>query len=219
MFEVKLFSDGIEVASQGIATQSSTFRNDARFSAANANDGIDSSFSHTESTADSWWQLEFQRPLGLEQILILNRYCRNEMDPAGCLCRMSFARIELYDELDSVIKTITLGDTCNQLSISASFSQCISMPSPSASPLVALPTQSPVGSSEHVAKKLKIQSANERALHMLEVMVMSRGINVALDGTSSQSSTFKNAEKFASPNAHDADNSTFRYVSVFILLY
>lgn len=209
MFELQVLSSGNNAALEGTPSQSSTFRNADKFAASKANDGNNSTFCHTDPASNSWWEVELNESVEVDSITIFNRYCgADSADPSGCLCRLSNAFVELYDETDSLVASSSLEDMCSQVFITKVFSQCESVtPSPTVS---SSPSQSPVTSSDAVsAKRVKIQSMSSDPVHMFEVQVLSNGNDVALEGTSSQSSTFRNADKFAASQANDGKNSTF----------
>ena len=208
MFEVQVLSNGNNVALEGTSSQSSTFMNRDKYAASRANDGDNSTFCHTNSESNPWWEIELKESFEVDSITVFNRYCgADSTDSPGCLCRLSNAIIELYDESNSLVASSSLDDTCGQVFISKVFSCESVTPSPTVS---GSPSQSPHAFSTAVsAKRVKIQSKTSTPLHMFEVQVLSNGNNVALEGTSSQSSTFMNRDKYAASRANDGDNSTF----------
>jgi hypothetical protein len=66
MFEVQVLSDRVNIALQGIATESSTRNVDEiRFAAAHAIDDDTATFSHTEMKAGAWKELDLQASIDL----------------------------------------------------------------------------------------------------------------------------------------------------------
>jgi hypothetical protein len=120
MFEVHVFSSGKNVAEEGTATQSDTFRT---FEASRAIDHDLNTFSHTARATDTldWWQLEFEQAIGIESIEIVNRWCQGDSDPLGCLCRLSNANLSILDDDGSVIVTQSTGNTCGSDKVDFSF--------------------------------------------------------------------------------------------------
>ena len=125
MFELQVLANGINVAPQGTAIQSSDFKsNNFKFGAARSLDGDNSTFSHTNIEVGSWWEVDLANEVEVESIIIINRYCRNPQDPNGCLCRLSQSDLMLYDGMGMAIAKRSLGDTCNTFTISRQFGQC-----------------------------------------------------------------------------------------------
>ncbi|KAL3794650.1 hypothetical protein HJC23_010078 [Cyclotella cryptica] len=100
-------------------TQSSTFR--GKFHASQAVDGnINSTFSHTASDDKSaWLEVDLTAPIAVRKVEIHNRWCGSPADPKACLCRLSDAKIILYDEENDAVFKYSLGDTCNKQVIHA----------------------------------------------------------------------------------------------------
>ena len=118
MLEFQIYStSGSNVAPQGTASQSSTWGN---LAAAKAIDSFNSTFSHT-TNLNAWWEVQLNEAEGVEELVILNSYCQGYADSLGCLCRLSEARITLYNNNVSVA-TRQLGNTCGELVVSESFS-------------------------------------------------------------------------------------------------
>jgi hypothetical protein len=115
-FEVQMLSypNSINVALEGIASQSSTYLEKNRFSAGRAIDNSTSTFSHTSFDGKQWWEVELMSETDLSAVKVLNRYCGSSSDPNGCLCRLSNAQISLYSGAGNVIFTRNLGDTCGR---------------------------------------------------------------------------------------------------------
>ena len=110
--EVRVFSDGVDVALTGSASQSSTFKNNAnKFGASNAIDNDGSDFSHTDGAGGSWWQVDLSNAVDVQSIEIDNRGCPSHPE---CLCRMSDANLSLYDGDGNIIDSRSVGDTCGR---------------------------------------------------------------------------------------------------------
>jgi hypothetical protein len=190
-FEVQVFSGGSNVALDGTSSQSTTFKNASKFSAYNANDNSNITFSHTNAVANSWWEVDSINTYDVESVVVLNRWCVNENDSPACLCRLTNAVLQLYNQSDHLLESRALSDTCEQSVITETFT--------------LLDTASNY--------KVRLESTNGEPLQMFEVQVYSGdGNNIALQGSASQSSTLKNLDKFAAAiNSIDDDNSTFSH--------
>jgi hypothetical protein len=127
LFELEVYSNNVNVALSGFATQSSTFNSNIKFAASKANDGDNATFSHTD-VADINAFLDVDLNLNgvhdVENVLMRNRYCQGTSDPIGCLCHLSSATLKLIDEFDSVIATRVIDNTCNQLVVEEAFTSC-----------------------------------------------------------------------------------------------
>ncbi|KAL3794097.1 hypothetical protein ACHAWO_010948 [Cyclotella atomus] len=110
VFEVKVISSGVNVAKDGHATQSSTFK---PFNASNAVDNKPSTFSHTNDTS-AWLMVDFRAFFDVESVNISNRFCNGASDPPGCLCRLTNSTMSLLDENNLTVTSVTLGNTCGQ---------------------------------------------------------------------------------------------------------
>jgi hypothetical protein len=118
LFELKALSSDTNVALQGTATQSSNWGR--RFRASNAIDGREWTFSHTNDS-NAWLEVDLDSPKLLEKVEIVNRYCGDKSDSAGCLCRLSKAKLLLLDKDGKVLATRQFGNTCGVLTISEPF--------------------------------------------------------------------------------------------------
>ena len=121
MFEVKVFSQGVNIAPEGNAAQSYTLSN---FEASRAIDNNEITFSHTKKTIDdskSWWQVDLTQAFEIESIEIENRWCQDSSDPKDCLCRLSNAELSLIDANGSVVVTKSTGDTCGKSTVKFTF--------------------------------------------------------------------------------------------------
>jgi hypothetical protein len=121
VFEVQVYASDADgnIAIGKSATQSSTFNG---FDASRAIDGSVKTFSHTEKELDGWWEVDLGAAYHIASVKILNRYCEDESDPDGCLCRLSDDTIHLIDENNSDVATVSLGDTCAKLILDVPFS-------------------------------------------------------------------------------------------------
>ena len=111
MMEVRVISNGVNVAIGKPASQSSDFvnYNGTVLYASYAVDGDVATFSHTQDTdicENAWWSLDLERLTSVELIAIVNRYCPLEPD---CLCRLSYAMVQLLDENDVIVAQASLG--------------------------------------------------------------------------------------------------------------
>eukprot|EP00804_Cyclotella_cryptica_P000077 CCRYP_013734-RC/>CCRYP_013734-RC protein AED:0.05 eAED:0.05 QI:386/1/1/1/0.62/0.55/9/209/1800 len=119
VFEVEIYSSGVNIARGKTATQSSTLNS---LVASNAVDGNSGTFSHTTNSSPySWWQVDLGGTFPIESIKVLNRWCGNPSDPNGCLCRLSHTVLSLFDEHGQWVATASLGDTCNKLEWTVNF--------------------------------------------------------------------------------------------------
>jgi hypothetical protein len=113
MFEVQVFSLGSNVAIGKDATQSSDFKGKAMFAASKAVDDNKNSFSHTgRSECGVWWEVDLRASFPVESIKILNRWCENESDENGCMCRLSYSAVSLLDEGGKWVDGALNGNTC-----------------------------------------------------------------------------------------------------------
>jgi hypothetical protein len=94
-------------------TQSSTLE---EYAATNAIDGDMSTFSHTESNTgkSEWWQVDLGVGVyhTIASVRIANRWCGSPDDEPACLCRLSQAKVWLFDENLQLIWGGEFGDTC-----------------------------------------------------------------------------------------------------------
>ncbi|KAL7479736.1 hypothetical protein ACHAW6_005466, partial [Cyclotella cf. meneghiniana] len=140
MFELLLFSGSSgssNIALAGNASQSSTFNNNDNFAASKAIDGSNITFSHTlPSDLNAWWEVELQVQSVIDSVVIVNRYCGSDpVVPNICLCRLSSAKLTLFDMNGASVAVRFLRDTCSELVVSEDFSSCYSTTrSPSFSP-------------------------------------------------------------------------------------
>jgi hypothetical protein len=118
MFEVQVISMGSNVAAGKRATQSSDFKGKAMFAASKAVDDKENTFSHTgRSECGVWWEVDLEDSSPIESIKILNRWCENESDENGCMCRLSQAAISLLDDDGNWIDAVLTGNTCGELKV------------------------------------------------------------------------------------------------------
>jgi hypothetical protein len=145
MYEFEAYSSGVNVALQGTAVQSSNRNNGEVLYASNAIDGNLTTFSHTNDL-NAMFEVDLGDTYPIESIQILNRYCGNnpDVDPLGCLCRLSNATLTLIDDTDLAVDTKTLGDTCGKLTVSESFTSSYNcLIAPTGSPVTKSPTNNP----------------------------------------------------------------------------
>ena len=123
MFELQAISiDDSNVALNGAASQSSTLNTK---SASLAIDGDATTFSHTATDdLDASWEVDLGSMTSLKSIEIKNRWCGDQSDPHGCLCRLSGATMLLLDDQDLVVATKTMGNTCQVHDLSFDLSTC-----------------------------------------------------------------------------------------------
>ncbi len=118
LFEVQVYSAGINVATKKSSSQSSTLNS---YGASLAVDGKNTTFSHTNVAASGgpvWWKVDLGDEFHVESVTILNRWCGSSSDPSGCLCRLSFATLFLIDSKGAVVATQSFGDTCGKKQVS-----------------------------------------------------------------------------------------------------
>jgi hypothetical protein len=77
------------------------------------------SFSHTDDNTP-WWQVELVSTSTIQYIDIENRFCGAD-DLAGCLCRLSRAKLSLLDEGGLVVAEHNIDDTCGKKAVSVKF--------------------------------------------------------------------------------------------------
>ena len=200
MFELRAISSAINVAMNKSATQSSDLRD--QFGASNAVDGNNLTFSHTND-ANAYFEVDLGSTFEIESVEIVNRWCKNEADQNGCLCRLSYANLTLLDEDNSLLASTMFGNTCNETIVSESFTTCS-----------APPSVSPTPSCNKSTKQVKIESTTGEPIQIYEVEAYtSSGTNVAINGSAIQSSTLKNSPTFVAANAIDGNEATFSHTS------
>lgn len=108
IFEIGVFSKDDNVAVGKSASQSSVLKH---FVASRAVDNDTNTFSHT-SDADSWLEVDLGGTFSVKSIKIENRWCIDENDSPGCLCRLSNANLSLFDASGVNVLTLSTGNTC-----------------------------------------------------------------------------------------------------------
>lgn len=153
LFEVNaISSSGLNVALKGSASQSSTLQENSKFKASNAIDNEqDGAFTHTDDPL-AWWQVTLDAAEEIERIALSNRYCRNADDPPGCLCRLSDAKVLLFDASGSIIYEESVGNTCGSLNVVVDMTKSFSCSSETPSPTPSVTSNLPK------AKYLKLHS-------------------------------------------------------------
>ncbi|KAL3778345.1 hypothetical protein HJC23_013805 [Cyclotella cryptica] len=145
MFEFQVFSSGVNIALGRNAIQSSNY---SGFHANRAIDNDLTTFSHTNDTS-SWWEVDLEEMVYIDSITIANRFCGSPSDPNGCLCRLSYASVQLLNHQDAVVADGYIGDTCGELQLRWGLSSnefCgTEMPSisPTEKPVTESPTKAP----------------------------------------------------------------------------
>ena len=188
MFEVQVYSSGTNVAIGKKAKQKSTLvtKDGTPFFASNAVDGNSTTFSHTDCK-DPWWYVDLDEMISIEYVRIVNRWCGDPSDEAGCLCRLSDASLTFLDHEDEIIASILLNNTCGIVQLNFDLSSCtLGVPtiSPSFVPTYESSTSCPM------TRYVKLtQDTTDEQLQMLEVQVFSSGTNVAIGKTARQKST------------------------------
>lgn len=135
--------------------------------------------------------------------MIINRWCQDEEDAPGCLCRFSHSKISLVDTFGSVTGTRTLGNTCTSSVIFEAFTPDPTCPT-------SRPTPAPTDDCYTSARKVRIESTTGQQIQMFELRVISSSeINVALNKQATQSSTLR--QKFVASNAVDGNSLTFSH--------
>eukprot|EP00804_Cyclotella_cryptica_P007675 CCRYP_001308-RA/>CCRYP_001308-RA protein AED:0.08 eAED:0.08 QI:258/1/1/1/0.37/0.33/9/235/705 len=192
MFEFQAFSNfGEEIAQGKTATQSSTYNNNVKFAASRAVDGNSLTFSHTANAGASW-EVDLAGPHNISYVSIKNRYCGDTSDETGCLCRLSQATVQLLDSQRNVVKSASFDDTCGDFSPALYFDHC---------------------DDSCLVKKMKLESTTEEPIQIFEFQAYSSGTNVALLGSSTQSSLLNGNSRFKSSNAIDGNNATFSHTA------
>ncbi len=175
------------LALQGTATQSSTFSNQARTDSLEAARAIDSdlsgaaiagSMSHTQIEAQPWWELDLGRVVDIDTIRLWNR-------TDCCSDRLSnfhvFVSAEPFGSTDLALTRSQLGVTDFPTSGVAGRQTDIKV--------------------SRVGRYVRVQLAGNNALQLAEVQVFGSQRtdinNLALSGTASQSSTYRNSELIA----------------------
>ena len=142
LFEVEIYSSGVNVVFGKIAKQSSIYltnRTLPRF-ARYAIDGDRTTFSRTECN-ELWWIVDLGSMMPIENIRIVNHSCEDQRDQLSCLCRLSFVRLSfvsflLLNEQESIVGAEMIGDTCEQHECTYNF--CTQAPcSSTAKPIVS----------------------------------------------------------------------------------
>jgi hypothetical protein len=107
VFELQVSSEGVNVALNKTASQSSTLGNRT---ASLAVDGSETTFSYTNDIND-FWEIDLGGTFPTEFVNIKNRWCSNSSDSNGCLCKLSGATLSLMNEQSVVVLTKSIGNT------------------------------------------------------------------------------------------------------------
>jgi hypothetical protein len=210
MFEVRVISSsGDNVALDGVASQSTTLNT---LVASRAIDGNMNSFSHTSKSDDgslNWWMVELTNSVEVASVEIINRYCQDPTDAKACLARLSFAELSLLDDEGSPIDIKSVGNTAGELTLEYDYK---SKDCETSNEITSSPTPSPVESSAALpnVKTVRIHAVTGNPLNLFEVYIYSNGVNVAVDGLASQSSTLKLLD---ASRAIDGNKDTFTHTT------
>ncbi|KAL7519551.1 hypothetical protein ACHAWX_004352 [Stephanocyclus meneghinianus] len=122
IFEFQVYSSGTNIALQGTATQSSDCDNREVCGASRGIDDDNTTFSQTNDS-NAWWEIDLGGLYSIDSVLVVNRYCGIEEGgiPLGCLCRLSNSTITLLDKTEAIVALKTIGNTCDQLTVTKSF--------------------------------------------------------------------------------------------------
>ena len=128
MFEFMAYDlTSTDVASSKTATQSTTEQNQSKFTPGNAVDGLASTFSHTALTDTlATWEVDLGQDFTIASVSVLNRWCKDVNDAAGCLCRLSGATVDLLDASNGWVASASFGDTCGDTNPILDFNTCVS---------------------------------------------------------------------------------------------
>ena len=128
------------------AYQSSDYVLDSSGNVAKASyavDGTLTTFSSTSSNDNSGWlMVDLVEDTPLKYIMIENRNCPQE-NVSQCLCRLSYASVQILDEQDNVIDEQRLGGMCGQYGTSVLFPKCYDITASPAGSSSTFPTWSP----------------------------------------------------------------------------
>lgn len=118
---------GSDVAFRKTATQSTTFKNSSKFSAAQAVDGAMGTFCHTDlADYSASWTVDLgSSGFKINSVSVFNRYCIDAQDAPMCLCRLTNATVELLNHTNDVVGSANFGNTCGDLNPVIDFSPCV----------------------------------------------------------------------------------------------
>ena len=106
-------------------------------------DGDLSTFSSTNSDDNSaWLMVDLEEDTTLKNVMIANRNCVNE-NVNQCLCRLSYASVQILDEHDNIIDEQNLGSTCGKYNVLAQFPKCYDIIASPVGSSSTFPTWSP----------------------------------------------------------------------------
>ena len=92
-------------------------------------DGNSATLIHTKkgnADPNPVWTVDLEAAHEVALIEIQNRYCEDTNDLDNCLGRLSYATVELLDNLDNVVDSKSFGDTTGELLLSLDFNNCVS---------------------------------------------------------------------------------------------
>jgi hypothetical protein len=90
-------------------------------------DGDTSTFSHTDDLAATW-EVDLGQDYNISFVSIKNRFCGGISDTSGCLCRLTGARVTLFDSNSNAVKSASFDNTCGNLNPVLDFDPCVSDP-------------------------------------------------------------------------------------------
>lgn len=121
LYELQVISEGINVALNKAASQSSTYNDDSRFSADKGVDGDAATFFSSNPGVGEWFEVDLSDAFSVDSLRFLNRGCATNPE---CLCRLTGANVFLYDGAGNKVSAMQLGDTCASTDIIEPISQC-----------------------------------------------------------------------------------------------
>eukprot|EP00956_Cyclotella_meneghiniana_P043671 scaffold282694_cov228-Cyclotella_meneghiniana.AAC.1 len=109
MREVRVFSNGVNVAIGKNATQSSDL--DSTAVASKAVDDKWRTYSSTGDDCSTWWQVDLEESLPIDKVIIVNRKCQDDPE---CACKNSFATVSLLDDNGEWVDAKVHGNSCDK---------------------------------------------------------------------------------------------------------
>eukprot|EP00956_Cyclotella_meneghiniana_P033047 scaffold92862_cov61-Cyclotella_meneghiniana.AAC.5 len=207
------------------ATQTSTLNNnDVKYGPANAVDGDSATFIHTKkgnADPNPVWTVDLEAAHEVALIEIQNRYCEDTNDLDNCLGRLSYATVELLDNLDNVVDSKSFGDTTGELLLSLDFNNCLPTSSPTASPTKSpslspssspsvSPSASPTLNCYPTASKIRLIANPGEYLHIFGFVATDpSNADLTRGKPATQTSTLSdNTVKYGPANAVDGNSAT-----------
>ena len=109
MREVRVFSNGVNVAIGKNATQSSDL--DGTKVATKAVDDKWRTYSSTGDGCSKWWEVDLGESFPIDKVLIVNLKCSNDPE---CACKNSYATVSLLDANGEWVDVKVLGNSCSK---------------------------------------------------------------------------------------------------------